>query len=483
MKITLNMKKELIIALEVTDTHIKLLQGKGAAADKIITAGEIHAVHTPSDDELIKTLSDIVTAKRFRAPTVVIIPRRFTILKQMSLPSTEETEIRKIIDLQIINKVPYSREDIIYDYLLLEKDPSGYSKVLVVIVHRDVIQRYLKIANKARLQVSRFTLSSIGLLHWFSYQVTKGRLQLLQPTVLINIDETDAEICFCQNDKLLFSRGIPFGAKDLTDQHLPDFLEQVALTLKSYQKDNMGPDVASFVLISTIPQVNLLKEKLKEEYQIPIEILTPIDNLSCPKDLNLSSIWGQSGVSLAVSLGTLLAPDTKLLNLLPVDVRHSGALKFKRQQGVKTILLICITLLMGLFAVNSEFYRYRHQLTDLQGKIVQFKPQIEEAKKINQLVSFVRKNIYGRIPIADVIAELYRLTPDDIAFSALSINDQGIITIQGFSQSPGSVNTFQSQLVNSSMLKEVTLQYASRSRVFNEALTDFKITCQLNRKK
>ena len=99
------------------------------------------------------------------------------------------------------------------------------------------------------------------------------------------------------------------------------------------------------------------------------------------------------------------------------------------------------------------------------------------------LVDFADKNIQERTNIADVIAELYRITPSEITFKSLYFTEQKQITIQGFSKTRSSVNNFQNQLVNSAIFEDVTLQYASRSRTLGEELTDFKITVKLSDRK
>ena len=478
------MKTDLLTTLEITDSHIKLFQSRFSKANATLTFCDIRKMDNPSEEELSKALTGLAAAKKIAFKNLLLmIPRRLGILRQMTLPASDDIEINKMVGLQIINKVPYSREDIIYDYSIIEKETSGYTKILVAIVHRDIVQRYLALLGKAGIHPQKITLSSAGLLNWLNYQKAKVPSDDKGLTVLINIDASDSEICFCQKQKLFFSRSIQFGARDFVPERIAGFVEQIDLTIRSYQKDKMGPDVNHFMMITTKKEVSLLKEQLQNEYKLNIAVRTPIDNLPCSKDLNLSFIWQESGLSIAAVTGPCFSGAEGILNLIPEEIRDTKAVKFKRDQGVKSALLVAGVLILAVGAFNVESYRDARRLSRIKSKMSEMRPATDKAKKMVKVVDFVKDNIYGQAMVAEVISELYRLTPQDIAFRSVSYDAKGGMTIQGFSQSGTSVNNFQSQLVSSPMFKEVNLQYASRSRIFNQELTDFKITCQLVRRK
>ena len=125
-----------------------------------------------------------------------MIPRRLGILRQMTLPASDDIEINKMVGLQIINKVPYSREDIIYDYSIIEKRPAATPKFslplctgilcsgMALLAKREFIRKdnaeFRGIIKLAKLPKAKVPSDDKGL------------------TVLINIDASDSEICFCQ---------------------------------------------------------------------------------------------------------------------------------------------------------------------------------------------------------------------------------------------------------------------------------------------
>src|SRR3989338_2358429 len=105
------MNKKLTTVIEITDTHIKLFQARTSGTGSILTYFDNKKITTFSDEAVTKLLSTMVARQRISSGHVLcVIPRRFAILKHASFPSHQEEEIRKMVSLQVVNNVPYSRE-------------------------------------------------------------------------------------------------------------------------------------------------------------------------------------------------------------------------------------------------------------------------------------------------------------------------------------------------------------------------------------
>src|SRR6185295_18389823 len=133
-----------------------------------------------------------------------------------------------------------------------------------------------------------------------------------------------------------------------------------------------------------------------------------------------------------------------------------------RQKWFQSAVLTAVAILLFAASIGVNIFKQRSQAQYIHEKIKALKPELVKADDIIKVVEFADENINHRTMVADLIAQLYRLTPEDIAFRSLIMDEQGGITIQGLSQARGSVNSLQNQLVNSAAFKNVTLQYASR---------------------
>ncbi len=479
------MIKKTVTSIEITDTHIKLIQSSINGNNRVVQTCDIQRLNVPTEEECLKILSAMAAAHRLGAqPVVAVIPRRLAILRHLSLPSQDEHEIKKMVGLQLMNKVPYSREDIVYDYTVIGKDETGYSRVLVVLVHRDVIQRYLKMLEQAGINPYKITVSSAGLSAWLGHRHKKQGKTAPSVSAVINIDEIDAEICFCSDSKFLFSRNIQLGARDLNPEHMNNFVHQIDLTLKSYLKDKMGPAVTDFVLVSTLAEAGLLKERLESEHKKEVELASPLDDLPpSVKSAQDMTSWERSGYSVAVGLGVVLGNTDRFLNLVPAEVQDSKAISAGRKKWLRCFALSAITVVLLVAIASVDIYKQTGYIGRLQDRIKILKSESARAEKVIQVVDFVETHIKGRTIMANVMAELYRLTPEDISFKTVQLTEEKTMTVQGFAKTRSSVNSFQDRLVGSAMFDDVTLQYASRSRMLGEELTDFKITFKLSEKK
>ena len=475
------MKKDISTVVEITDTHIKFLQAKMGRGPLVITCA-IRSLNNYTNEEIINNLIEMGRLAAIHPEQfIAIVPRRLIILKQLRLPSLEETEIKKMVGLQLVNQIPYPLEDVIYEYFILEKESSGYTQLLVIIVHKEVSERYLKIFEKVGIHPGKLTLSSLGILGWWNYQALKAKSDLTQVVSLIHIDHAHTEICFCRGGNLLFSRSINYGTKDLKGDNFIGLLTQIELSLQAYEKENMGPAMKKMIIISALHQTHALKEKLETQFKIPVEEPSPLDNITSSKNINLAQPEEQ-GVSLAIDIGVLLLDPKKLINLLPVGVHDTKKTQYKRRQWIKFISLFLLTAVLALSIAGIEYYQKLREWQVLQERTETQRPQLAQAKKTIEVVNLFEEKLKERIFIADLMDELYTLIPSDIAFRSLQMDERGLFTIQGYAETAGSVNSFQANLLKSPTFKEVNLQFATKRKIFNMEVTDFKMTAQLNLK-
>ena len=82
--------------------------------------------------------------------------------------------------------------------------------------------------------------------------------------------------------------------------------------------------------------------------------------------------------------------------------------------------------------------------------------------------------------MSDVIHELLRLMPQDLSLRSIYLDEQRRLSVQGYAQAATSVNNFQAGLVKSAAFAEVNLEYATKRKIFNMEVTDFKISFKLS---
>ena len=461
------MAKNILTSIEITDTGIRLFQMKTLRQKRVLCACDVRPLQNFSDDIQPQYLS-------------VVIPRRLTILKQMRLPSHNEPELKKMIGLQLVNQIPYALEDIIYDFRIVDRESSGYVRVLVVIVHRDVNERFLKLCKEAGLQPERFVLSSFGILHWLNAQRGQIKTFFDRPVLVLNIDVDHAEMCFCYNQNLLFSRSVNYGARDLAAENMCGLIHQVELSLKNYHKDNMGPGIKRMLVFSTLPEAAALKGPLEEMSLIPVDVHSPLDNALCQKNMSLEALKSQPGISITAGTGFLLSDVKDPINLIPHEVHDIKQSKHRQFQWIQLALLTTLTFVLAASIPGVDFLRKLAYLRSLQKKNEAAKPELGRIKKRMDLVRVVQQELGKRVVVADLVQELYRLAPPGLSFQSLYLNERRQFVIHGYAETSASVHNFQQNLVRSILFKAVNLEFATKRKIFNMEVTDFQITSEVN---
>ena len=90
-----------------------------------------------------------------RLSATVLLPRREVIVRQIALPGVAAKDIEGAIRFQLDTLHPYGEDEVVWGW-----SPLAYGAVLVGIVPRTIIQRYVALFNEAGLAARSFTFSA-----------------------------------------------------------------------------------------------------------------------------------------------------------------------------------------------------------------------------------------------------------------------------------------------------------------------------------
>lgn len=469
--------------IEFTDTHIKLVQVKSSSHQPTITHCEVKVLYEFSDAELTSQLVALTRSKNIQSDQLIfVIPRRFAILKYLRLPSQHAAEIKKMVGLQLVSQIPYNIEDVVYDCEIVESEKSGYSQVLVMVVHKDVFTRYAEIFKKAGLHLSRAILSSFGVSNWLKYQMAKEKTNAQDLMAVVNVDFSSTEICFCENQKLIFSRQLNYGAKDLGGNNFMPLINQIDLSMRAYVSETRKGVVARCLIVSTSPDAGVLKSKIESEWKVPVQLMSGFENIYTQKKVDLASLRNQQGVSLTALLGLAVSDLKSLGNLAPQEIQERKRTTLRKNEWIKFAFLFLVLILLILFIPGNEYAGQSKILADLENKIKAQEPLVKEAEKKIELVKLIKQEIQERIIISDIFLEINRFLSEEISIRSINLDEKGSLAIQGYAQSSAGVNSFQAVLVKSLFFKELNLEFATKRKIFNVDVVDFKIVAQLKDK-
>jgi len=473
------MKKSLT-TIEIGDHYIKLLEAKRLRGAPCLTYCEIQDKKPGLGSDLHPVLTRMVSAKELALEDVVIVvPRRHVFLKLITLPTLSHDELTRMIPLQLSHLTPFARDEIIYNYSVVSQDPSGYTQVLLAVIQKEVVGKLLAVLQEAHVSSHKVALTAEGIEAWVKMQGKDGHLETKGVVMVVDIDAQNSEVCFFSEGKLDFSRHIQCGMDDIGQEAMASFAEAIGLTLGVYKKESGHGDIARAVVISSSPKGSILKETLAKLYACPIDVMAPLDNIVRDKKMPVPQSCQDQGVSITAGAGFCSYFQEPEINLIPPDVVDRKRMRSQQKVVMRFLFVLFMALVLGGAILTLDISRKDMYLKKLEAKIGDVDKQVTQAEDKFAFLKFAQDQRQNRIFIPDVIRLLYQIIPDTVSFRALLLNAQGVFEIQGYADTQASINQVQNRLVNSKIFEDITLQYATKRKRFNDEFMEFKLSCRI----
>ena len=462
--------------IEITQTYFKIL-GLSSDSKGGVSFCDIVAIHDLSDEDIVEKLLQWRkhnTHRLKKGKVRLIIPRKFAILRYLTLPSSNPQELKQMVYLQAINQVPYNPEDVTMDFFTVSDDDTGYNKVLVVIVANEILNRYANILEQCHFHLEEVSLSSMGISQWSADFNNKSD----EVVALLNIDDAECEIAFCRRDGcLLSSRSFSFDAKE----NLKEFIKQLDLTLYSYKKEKLGNPPSRIYIYSKSPEIQELKELMVQEYGVETEIVYPPDKIAVAKNFVWPELLRSVLISVTAQLGVIRGKAYYELNLLPAVIKDHRQKDVRQRQLIKTIVLAFIALAGVLFAISLSPMNKNKYLGKLQDELNRSKVLVANFESKQQRLNFLLDLANKRIVFTDVVLQLYKSFPPGISLISLSLTSDAQLGIEGFTADSREVNQLQQMMVKSSYFENIKLEFVNKRVTVDGEMNYFKISGQIKR--
>jgi len=464
------MIKKVTTVIEIAEQEIKILQGR--TKDGIAHISYFYQLFWQNHNE--PAFKEILRKWSFGSKTICFLPRRLAIFRVFHLPAQNKTEIEKMIPLQLVACLPYSLEEIIYSYEIIGSDRKGYTTVLAVVFLREIVGKYLRLFNDLKISLSCLSVSSFGILSWFYAQNKDVVLNSEEIFLAIDVRRLCSEICFFQNKKLLFSRSVFYGAKNIEDKDFFAFVDEIEksiLTVSRYQKEC---SIEKLFVISDPCDLKEFENELFRRFHKKVCILEAgkQEEYFSKRDVFCGS----------VCLGGIFLENFTNINLLP---SHTGKLKeyLRKKKGYVFILV----LLLLVFFIGCGFLHYGIQsrvkkINFLSEELKKVKEQFHRAEKKTEVLKTLKEQMTSRLLIADVFEQLSRIMPEGVFLTAFFMHKSNFLTIEGDSLDNQQISKLQEQLLDSLIFTDVKLDFSTQRQRHNSEIRHFKISMQIKRK-
>lgn len=463
------------MAIEINAEALKLAYLKSGGSPQLLGCASMD-IRGQSDDQIIEFIRSYVVLNKIKTPEIInVIPGRFTITKNIELPSTDSDEIKQIIQLQAGRHSPYSREEIVIDYIPIGVFKGGYTRVFLVIVNRDYIKRNVDIIEKAGLTTRKVVLATETMAQWYAEQSGS-------PLGLLQIDSGNLEFSVIHKGKPIFLRIIPLGTAQLLADHekyAQKFQEEIRHTLEAYQAEHLE-QLGQVVVTGATEKADIGEVVREATGHLPkIEKLSDLIPLtSAAQEQKNAAV---ADVSFTAAVTSALRYLKTLIDLTPEEVKVQQAVAEKSKDVIwmGTLIVLILVLITAIFMqkiwMRSTFVKRLDEV--YKASHDKAKELNDKNRKVKSIESYLRQQ---KLPL-DSLKEIHLLTKDQqLYFETIRYEygrDKKEIFVRGMANNSNDVNNLRDMLEKSSYFRDVKIKSSAIARVKDKELVSFEIYC------
>lgn len=369
-----------------------------------------------AEAEFVDSFKKFISHARVRSErTVVGIPRKLAVLRFIEIPSLDKANITQLLEYEIEKHLPFSQEDVYYDFEVMEKADENIYRVLITAVKKDLIDYLKDLFERVPLKPKIFDLSTFGIINAlrFGNGFSDNKID-----TLIFMGQRDIELGMLQGGVLKYSRILSNG-----DSFVEVLSREIDIALSNI--DTKGRDRKIENLILSGPGslkpglIELVREKISPNAKIE-DIAGKIIMRHMERH-DFYSLIPATGLALR-GLGEA---ETKI-NFLP----HKKEVGINRKDLYPTIITLGTAILLGLSILASYVIKEGVEIKRVEKKIESLRSHADTVEKIRKEIKGIeeRKGLLVKfkkedLSKLDTLSELTRVIPDDAWLLSLDYSE------------------------------------------------------------
>ena len=466
--------KKLTTAVDISDGFVKIAVISVDKSGKGLHLLDSVKLPTDKDKEIAKEVRSLISKNKLGNSLILAsFPRHLVTIRNVRLPTANKEEVKNMAGLQAVKYLPYSQEEIVVSYKILDVTKEGYTDILLIMAQRKLVNRFVDIFKYAGIPVEKLALSSEGILNWYS------RLEIddTSPVAVIDLDKRHTHIQIVKNKTLLFSRSVSFNmAVQPSDKDT--LLREIRLSFDSYLKER-DENIARMILTGNENYSKDLSLLLSDSFSIPCEYIGQLRNIplkeGADKSLHLSRETSYSHL-----LGIAHDPDKLAVNLLPPDIIKRKSEQALKNELTKTAVLFLSVIVVIFGLMEKRVSEKRARLREIDSRLKAIEPEVKKLSRLKENIELIQNQLTFKNSSIAVIREIYEILPKDVSLSLFEFEDKNRILLRGTTKELSSVFNLLPLLEKSPYFKNVKINYATKRTFKNTEFADFEIICALH---
>lgn len=432
-----------------------------------------------SEVELGDRLRPIIGDLHFKHPRVIgLVSSNVVVTRNIEIPSRDPDEIREILSLQASRHTPYSRGEIIIDYINLGVFKSVYTKVLFIIVPRTVVMKYYDLASQLHLRVEKIVFAPEAIARFFGKHLNLINERL--PICIIQIDSTTSEFLIVFRGAALFVRSIPVGARHFeaaSEGYSTRFCEELKKSFDTYQSENIDLMPAYIVLGGATRGLEDLNAAIQENFNMSVKQISDLDIL--PIRPEMKEKYAEQNVSLLSTAATGILVDDLAVDLSSDESKMNRIMIDRTKQVIKAGILSMVFLGLLCFSIASHIYSKAVRLQQLTAR---YEPIKKEAKVLEDTylrVRAVKNYLETRGMALEVLTEISSMLAPDLYLTDFKFEAGKKVGVKGSTYAKPSIFILVDAMGKSKLLKNVETKYITGRVDEGTEVSDFEIAASL----
>ncbi len=466
----MNLNKSRVITISTNASLVKVAQSAGGVVEKL-------AKKNIDNGALDAALRQALTGFDIKSSAIVwVLPAEVATSKSLEIPSTDNDEIEAILNLQAPRHTPFSKDEILISFLKTGAIKSNFTQVLLVIVKREAIKEKLGVLKSVGVPMSTVLFAPEAVARFYVKALNGKKNDASFAIIDVNIQNTNFIVQ--ANGVLVMSRNIPIGLEHLVvDAEAQKSLsDEIKVSLDAYDQEGVYRKPGKFYLTTVHPALAGLPPFISTTLGIQVESLPYSKFVKGSKIIQQVLTRDFSDDSALDIIAAAVMASQCQVELIPQEIRDQRSVAEKGRETLKAGIFILCSLVFFGFALLSKVY-FRDQFLQRQ-LITKYSAQRQEVKNLESLITrtgILREYLTNRSLPLETIRELYRIIPQEIFLSAINIDDTGMVSIQGVSNSISEVYNFVTALQASPLFQGVKAKSTSSKKDRGKEVTSFEI--------
>ncbi len=455
---------------------LRLLVATGAWGSRVPTAALAVPIEGLSQEDVVARLKDLCDVQGIAVETVLVSnPSHLTTARLFTVPSSNPAEIRDIIELQAEKHTPYAKEEILTDFSVIETDSAGYSRVMLVISHQDVIYRALRIVKGMGWTLERVGFELEGLVGWLQSPAGSGFKD--QTVLLADVDTDETTLVVVRQGKALFHRSISSGAAQIAEhpEEAAKFAGELSRSLEAYESEGQSAPVGQVVLTGVVGALASLGTMLGQQLKLPVAILASTEKWSLSD--NMRAQVNAMPVACTSLLGLALHPGEVDLTPPALRLHRTFEVRARALLAIGCQLIFGVVLLLVLLIGHAQKAEHYHALLTREHRQTSIAAETLELS-LEQL-GLVNDWLGTRGDFLGALLALNKAAPASVRWTAFSFSKEGQISVRGISNEMPPVYDYVSAIQQIPNFSQVEAKRVTKKRDGDSYVTEFEIVCRI----